>query len=63
MSKIYLSQGEEDPALLAALDRLILYLRLGSTRHPTLNMNCRIVHSVDFYTGTEYSTEEEMPNR
>ena len=40
---------ESEPALLAALDRLVLYLRL--------------VHSVDLYTGAHYYTEEEMPSR
>ena len=43
------SKAEEDPAVLAALDKILLYLR--------------VVHSVDFYTGAEYRSEEEMPNR
>jgi len=43
------SKAEEDPEVLAALDKILLYLRL--------------VHSVDFYTGAEYKSEEEMPNR
>ena len=43
------SASEEDPAVLAALDKILLYLR--------------VVHSVDFYTGAEYKSEEEMPNR
>ena len=35
--------------LLQALDRLVLYLR--------------IVHSVDYYNGSDYPHEDEMPNR
>ena len=43
------SKSEEEPAVLAALDRILVYLR--------------VVHSVDFYTGAEYKSEEEMPNK
>ena len=39
----------EDCSDVAVLDRLILYLRL--------------VHSFDFYNGSEYPNEDEMPNR
>ena len=39
----------EDCSDVMVLDRLILYLRL--------------VHSFDFYNGTEYPNEDEMPNR
>lgn len=38
-----------DSSLMRVLDRLILYLR--------------VVHSVDFYNGTDYPYEDEMPNR
>jgi hypothetical protein len=38
-----------DEALAAVLDRMLLYLR--------------IVHSVDYYNLTEYSNEDDMPNR
>ncbi|CAF3617744.1 unnamed protein product [Rotaria sordida] len=40
---------EIDKELTKVLDRLILYLR--------------IVHSVDYYNGTEYAQEDSMPNR
>ena len=40
---------ERDEALLAYLDRLLLYLR--------------IVHSTDYYSSSEYPQEDEMPNR
>lgn len=40
---------ERDLALVAVLDKLVLYLR--------------IVHSVDFYNHCEYPYEDEMPNR
>ena len=38
-----------DSSLLRVLDRLILYLR--------------VVHSLDYYNGTDYPYEDEMPNR
>lgn len=38
-----------DSSLMRVLDRLILYLR--------------VVHSVDYYNGTDYPYEDEMPNR
>ena len=38
-----------DETLLKVLDRLILYLR--------------IVHSLDYYNGSDYPYEDEMPNR
>jgi hypothetical protein len=41
------SEGNDE--LTAALDRLVLYLRL--------------VHSVDYYKGLVYQNEDEMPNR
>ena len=34
---------------LQVLDRLLFYLR--------------VVHSVDYYTGSQYHIEDEMPNR
>ncbi|XP_078585527.1 serrate RNA effector molecule homolog isoform X3 [Branchiostoma floridae x Branchiostoma japonicum] len=40
---------ERDEERLKVLDRLLLYLR--------------IVHSIDYYTATEYPNEDEMPNR
>ncbi|CAF1405017.1 unnamed protein product [Adineta steineri] len=40
---------EIDKELTKVLDRLILYLR--------------VVHSVDYYNGTEYAQEDSMPNR
>lgn len=40
---------EVDGDLVNVLDRLLLYLR--------------IVHSLDYYTGTEYLYEDDMPNR
>ncbi|CAF1205368.1 unnamed protein product [Rotaria sp. Silwood1] len=40
---------EIDKELTKVLDRLILYLR--------------VVHSVDYYNGTEYTQEDSMPNR
>lgn len=40
---------EVDKELNKVLDRLILYLR--------------VVHSVDYYNGTEYAQEDSMPNR
>ncbi|CAF3294780.1 unnamed protein product [Rotaria sp. Silwood2] len=40
---------EIDKELTKVLDRLILYLR--------------VVHSVDYYNGTEYPQEDSMPNR
>eukprot|EP00058_Branchiostoma_floridae_P002380 XP_002587868.1 hypothetical protein BRAFLDRAFT_124875 [Branchiostoma floridae] len=49
-SKLWEDQGGEkgDPEK-EVLDRLLLYLR--------------IVHSIDYYTATEYPNEDEMPNR
>lgn len=38
-----------DNSLLRVLDRLILYLR--------------VVHSLDYYNGSDYPYEDEMPNR
>lgn len=38
-----------DNSLLRVLDRLILYLR--------------VVHSLDYYNGSDYVYEDEMPNR
>ena len=38
-----------DDSLLRVLDRLILYLR--------------VVHSLDYYNGSDYPYEDEMPNR
>ncbi|CAF3704229.1 unnamed protein product [Rotaria sordida] len=40
---------EIDKQLTKVLDRLILYLR--------------VVHSIDYYNGTEYAQEDSMPNR
>ncbi|XP_066268744.1 serrate RNA effector molecule homolog isoform X2 [Branchiostoma lanceolatum] len=40
---------DRDEERLKVLDRLLLYLR--------------IVHSIDYYTATEYPNEDEMPNR
>ncbi|CAF4359271.1 unnamed protein product, partial [Adineta steineri] len=40
---------EIDKELTKVLDRLILYLR--------------VVHSIDYYNGTEYAQEDSMPNR
>ncbi|UJR38183.1 hypothetical protein I4U23_030857 [Adineta vaga] len=40
---------EMDKELTKVLDRLILYLR--------------VVHSIDYYNGTEYAQEDAMPNR
>ncbi|CAF3920441.1 unnamed protein product [Rotaria magnacalcarata] len=40
---------EMDKQLAKVLDRLILYLR--------------VVHSIDYYNGTEYAQEDSMPNR
>jgi flagellar basal body rod protein FlgB len=40
---------EMDKELTKVLDRLILYLR--------------VVHSIDYYNGTEYAQEDFMPNR
>lgn len=40
---------ERDEALIAVLDRMLLYLR--------------IVHSTDYYSLSEYPQEDEMPNR
>lgn len=40
---------EMDKELNKVLDRLILYLR--------------VVHSIDYYNGTEYAQEDSMPNR
>ncbi|XP_072029016.1 LOW QUALITY PROTEIN: serrate RNA effector molecule homolog [Amphiura filiformis] len=40
---------EKDDELNKVLDRLLFYLR--------------IVHSVDYYTGSQYHIEDEMPNR
>lgn len=40
---------EEDKELTRVLDRLVLYLR--------------VVHSVDYYSCTEYPNEDEMPHR
>jgi len=38
-----------DSSLLRVLDRLVLYLR--------------VVHSLDYYNGSDYPYEDEMPNR
>ena len=45
----HLENIPENCAEAAVLDRLILYLR--------------VVHSFDFYNGSEYPNEDEMPNR
>ncbi|KAI8483699.1 hypothetical protein Bbelb_384910 [Branchiostoma belcheri] len=46
--------------LLDVLDRLLLYLLDVLDR---LLLYLRIVHSIDYYTATEYPNEDEMPNR
>ncbi|CAF0989122.1 unnamed protein product [Adineta ricciae] len=43
------SSFEVDKELTKVLDRLILYLR--------------VVHSIDYYNGSEYAQEDSMPNR